>query len=687
MSDPSSPADTEQRLFARALELRGEAERAAYLHEACGHNARLRQRVEELLRAYFAADNFIASQRDDDFDSDDSSLPEGPGTVIGRYKLLEPIGEGGFGVVYLAEQQEPVRRQVALKIIKPGMDTRQVIARFEAERQALALMDHPNIAKVLDGGVVGRKAESGKQKAEIETGRPYFVMELVRGIPITRFCEENRLSIKDRLELFIPVCHAIQHAHQKGVIHRDIKPSNVLVTLDNGVPHPMVIDFGVAKAIHQPLTEKTLHTRFAQMIGTPAYMSPEQAEMSKQDVDTRTDVYSLGILLYELLTGTTPFPEERLRTASCAEIQRIISEEEPVRPSTVVTRLNGRLRTIALNRRCEPAAFIKLIRGDLDWIVLKAIDKDRNRRYATPNGLAADVRRHLANEPVTASPPSTTYRLSRFVRRNQRLAVAGTAVFVALLVGLGAAMWQAMRAQQQARWARLNEYGAEVSLAQRIMREGNLGRARELLSDDIPAPGEEDLRGWEWYYLWNQFISDAAFQLGEHPDAVLTVAYSPNGRLVASADRAGGIRLWDLAARRLLETWAEDQGVHRALFYSDEVVVTGSDNGKIRFYALGQATAGNIGRGALGPGRCSFSKSRPACWADGRLRQRESHGLGALAPTRGTGKPIPVHLRFTRYGVHRQASRFMTKEHLYSRLMGRNWPRATAMERYAFTAR
>jgi serine/threonine protein kinase len=303
-------------------------------------------------------------------------------------------------------------------------------------------------------------------------------MELVRGIPITKFCEENRLSIQDRLELFIPVCHAIQHAHQKGVIHRDIKPSNVLVTLDNGVPHPMVIDFGVAKAIHQRLTEKTLHTGFAQMIGTPAYMSPEQAEMSKQDVDTRTDVYSLGILLYELLTGTTPFPEERLRTASCAEIQRIISEEEPVRPSTVVTRLNGRLRSIALNRRCEPAAFIKLIRGDLDWIVLKAIDKDRNRRYATPIELAADLERHLADEPVTATPPSAVYRLHKFVRRNRTSAMAGLTIAVVVVISAGLSIWQAIRATKSEAKARQAEAKAK--------QESDTAKATlEFLQDDL----------------------------------------------------------------------------------------------------------------------------------------------------------------------------------------------------------
>jgi eukaryotic-like serine/threonine-protein kinase len=445
--------EREKTIFCEALDLAPD-ERGPYLLTACGGDIGLQQRIERLLARLDRSDRVLPANKEE------MEMGEKPGTVIGRYKLLEQIGEGGFGVVYLAEQQEPVRRQVAFKIIKPGMDTRQVIARFEAERQALALMDHPHIAKVLDGGVVGTKSEIRNQKSEIQTGRPYFVMELVRGIPITRFCEENRLSIKDRLELFIPVCHAIQHAHQKGVIHRDIKPSNVLVTLDNGVPHPMVIDFGVAKAIHQRLTEKTLHTRFAQMIGTPAYMSPEQAEMSKQDVDTRTDVYSLGILLYELLTGTTPFPEERLRTASYAEIQRIISEEEPARPSTAVTRLNGRLRSIALNRRCEPAAFIKLIRGDLDWIVLKAIDKDRNRRYATPNELAADLERHLTNEPVLAAAPSGLYRFKKFVLRN-RVAVA---IGIILFLGALTSTWQAIRATQSESLALAAQSDAQAAL-------------------------------------------------------------------------------------------------------------------------------------------------------------------------------------------------------------------------------
>jgi eukaryotic-like serine/threonine-protein kinase len=463
---------------------------------------------------------------------------EVPGTVIDRYKLVEQIGEGGFGVVYLAEQQEPVRRQVALKIIKLGMDTRQVIARFEAERQALALMDHPNIAKVLDAGA---KSEIRNQRNP--DGSPLLCHGVGSGHPITEFCEENRLSIKDRLELFLPVCHAIQHAHQKGVIHRDIKPSNVLVTLDNGVPHPMVIDFGVAKAIHQRLTEKTLHTRFAQMIGTPAYMSPEQAEMSKQDIDTRTDVYSLGILLYELLTGTTPFPEERLRTASYAEIQRIISEEEPIRPSTAVTRLNGRLRSIALNRRCEPAAFIKLIRGDLDWIVLKAIDKDRNRRYATPNELAADLERHLADEPVTATPPSTVYRITKFARRNRTAVIAGAGIAVTLVLGLSLALLEMARANRERQ--RADALAQDTLQSQAEIAAINEWLQRDLLSIMDPWAGELSETGPANVTLKEALTRAAAnleTRLEDHPETEAGIRLIAGSSLAALGSHEESVR-------------------------------------------------------------------------------------------------------------------------------------------------
>ncbi len=351
----------------------------------------------------------------------DEPIAERPGTRIGPYKLLEQIGEGGFGIVFMAEQTQPVRRKVALKILKPGMDTRQVVARFEAERQALAIMDHPNIAKVFDGGAT-------------PSGRPYFVMELVKGVPITTFCDQNRLTPRQRLELFVPVCQAVQHAHQKGIIHRDLKPTNVLVSRHDTTPIVKVIDFGVAKALGQELTDKTLFTGIAQMIGTPLYMSPEQAGMSDLDVDTRSDIYSLGVLLYELLTGTTPFTKERFKTAAYDEIRRIIREEDPPRPSTRLSDSKDSLPSISAQRQTAPAKLTKLVRGELDWIVMKCLEKDRNRRYETANGFAADVQRYLADEPVQACPPSAAYRLRKFARRNKgALATAAVVSFVVLL--------------------------------------------------------------------------------------------------------------------------------------------------------------------------------------------------------------------------------------------------------------
>src|SRR3989449_1592792 len=363
----------EEALFTLAVE-KPAAERAAFLDRECSGDVELRQRVESLLQAHERSGEFLnrppAEQPAKTFVITTSmiAVTEKAGDRIGRYKVLQQIGEGGCGVVYMAEQEEPVRRRVALKVIKLGMDTRSVIARFEAERQALALMDHPNIARVLDAGAT-------------DTGRPFFVMELVRGIKITDFCDQNDLSTNQRLELFIQVCQAVQHAHQKGIIHRDLKPSNVLVTSNDGVPLPKVIDFGVAKAINQKLTEKTLFTNFATMIGTPAYMSPEQAEMSGLDIDTRSDIYSLGVLLYELLTGTTPFPEKRLRGVAYSEMQRIILEEEPERPSTRLSTMEREQRSmVAKNRGTDEAALGRGVQDDLDWIVMKCLQKDRNRR-------------------------------------------------------------------------------------------------------------------------------------------------------------------------------------------------------------------------------------------------------------------------------------------------------------------
>src|SRR5262245_25111388 len=375
--------------------------RAAYLDEVCGEDAALRQRVEQFLAAQADLGSFLEPPAAAPLIATvDEPIREGPGTVISPYKLLEQIGEGGFGVVFLAEQTQPVRRKVALKVLKPGMDTRQVVARFEAERQALAIMDHPNIAKVHDGGAT-------------PSGRPYFVMELVKGVPLTEFCDQNHLTPRQRLELFVSVCQAVQHAHHKGIIHRDLKPANILVSTHDTAPVVKVIDFGVAKALGQELTDKTLCTGVAQMVGTPLYMSPEQAGQSGLDVDTRSDVYSLGVLLYELLTGTTPLDRERFKDAGYDEVRRIVRVEEPARPSARLSTLGQAAATVSANRGSDPRALCRLVRGELDWIVMKALEKDRNRRYETASAFAADIQRYLADEPVLACPPSASYRLRK----------------------------------------------------------------------------------------------------------------------------------------------------------------------------------------------------------------------------------------------------------------------------------
>ncbi len=537
----NEPSNREEELFDAARQLSESDQRAAFLTGACVGDDGLRRRVEGLLAAQAKAEGLFRPLSP--APSSDSPLVarEEAGAQIGRYKLADKLGEGGMGVVYRAEQQEPVRRMVALKIIKLGMDTRQVVARFEAERQALALMDHPNIAKVLDGGMTGEgksevqssesegraksegsptsppshpKSEIRNQKSGIQPGRPYFVMELVEGLPITEFCERRQLSLDQRLRLFIPVCRAVQHAHQKGIIHRDLKPSNVMVTVPDGVPVPKVIDFGVAKAINQRLTEKTLFTKHATLIGTPAYMSPEQAEMSPAgagDVDTRSDIYSLGVLLYELLTGTQPFPEKRLRSVAHAEMQRIILHEEPERPSTRLKRtltlgsargpraiFGGSPKTLSVQVPAgagdqagrasgEPQTFrgelrttVQALRGELDWIVLKCLEKDRNRRYETANGLAADLKRFLEHEPIVARPPTTAYRLRKLVRRHRAASVAVALISLAIVLG-----------GIVAGWALIRERAARRVAAERL--DAALAFVAQVLTN--VAPGIQNLTG------------------------------------------------------------------------------------------------------------------------------------------------------------------------------------------------
>lgn len=446
-----------EEIFYTALNLKSPVERRAYWERACQGNTELRTLVEQLLASQAAADALFPEGGPAQVSMVELSqslaqlqgFPVGPATslsdaeevgkTIGLYKLLQRLGEGGCGVVYMAEQEKPVRRRVALKIIKLGMDTKSVIARFEAERQALAMMDHPNIARVLDAGAT-------------QTGRPFFVMELVHGVRITEYCDANSFDTRQRLELFIQVCSAIQHAHQKGIIHRDIKPSNILVTMLDGKAVPKVIDFGVAKAIEEKLTDKTLFTMYGYVIGTPAYMSPEQAQMSGMDVDTRSDIYSLGVLLYELLTGRTPFDQKELVASGIDEMRRTLREREPHRPSAKLDSLpKTELTFTAQRRHVEPLKLRSDLRGDLDWIVMTALEKDRQRRYQTVNALAADIRRHLNDEAVTARPPSRAYRFRKLVRRNKTVFAAVGAIAFTLVCGLGTSTWLYLRERETSR--------------------------------------------------------------------------------------------------------------------------------------------------------------------------------------------------------------------------------------------
>ena len=503
-------------IFCGAIEIASSEERAAFIAQACGSDDELRRRALRLIDAHFQAGYVLATPPEGATRAVGSARStEDAGADIGPYRLLQAIGEGGMGTVFMAEQTRPVRRSVALKIIKAGMDSRQVLARFAAERQALALMDHPNIAKVLDAGTT-------------DSRRPYFVMELVKGIPITRFCDKSRLTLRERLELFIPVCQAVQHAHQKGIIHRDLKPSNVLIALYDGQPVPKVIDFGVAKATGQRLSDQTLFTEFGAVVGTLEYMSPEQAELNQLDIDTRSDVYSLGVLLYELLTGSTPLERKRIKESALLEVLRVIREEESPRPSVRLSSTEG-LPSIAACRHVEPQKLRGLVRGELDWIVMKALEKDRNRRYDTASGLAADVRRYLKDEPVQACPPSAGYRMRRLIRRNKFAISTVLLVAAALVAGTVLSIWQAMRARDAERLAE-NRLGAETSArSQAESARAEEGKQRGL-AEERRAESEESRRSLE---------------------STLADMYTAQGLMAAERDQPAQAALWFASAPRV----------------------------------------------------------------------------------------------------------------------------------------
>ncbi|NCF83924.1 MAG: protein kinase [Verrucomicrobiaceae bacterium] len=595
MSLSAPPSARAREIFLGAVETTVVEEREAYLEQACKGDDGLRTAVQTMLAAFDKLEGFLEKPAAATKPVMRGEKP--PSEHIGPYKLLQEIGEGGCGVVYMAEQEQPVRRRVALKVIKLGMDTKSVIARFESERQARAMMDHPNIAKVLEAGAT-------------ENGRPYFVMELVRGVRITDYCDQHKLSTEDRLRLFIQVAQAIQHAHQKGIIHRDIKPSNILVTLHDGVPVPKIIDFGIAKAVDQRLTDKTLFTEFQSFVGTPAYMSPEQAEMSGLDIDTRSDIYALGVLLYELLVGSTPFDPNTLRDAGLDECRRTIREVEPASPSQrLSTLLDADRETIAGYRHTESMTLLQRMRGDLDWIVMKCLEKDRQRRYASSNELALDVQAYLDGELVSARPPSAVYRLQKAWRRNRLALSAAAAVVAALVLGIGASLWQAVRATNaeqestrsrkeaeinlekavqsaedarlNAERARLNEYVADMNVANHSLNDGNLGRAWQLIQKHVPDEGQSDGRGFEWRYLAKQSKGDTHLAYPLMDESINDLSFSSDGALLA-VGMDNGITVWGVSEQSLLTTLPK--GAHSISFIPNTNLLVSVDGEAMRVW-------------------------------------------------------------------------------------------------------
>ncbi|MDB6153466.1 MAG: hypothetical protein JWL90_1919, partial [Chthoniobacteraceae bacterium] len=646
MSDLSPPDDSRRLdLFLQALEMNDPSERASFVSEACSGDEALQQWVENELQSQTSpedeADRIVtaaleSAPADVPLSPETEALlaalkPEEAGDQIGVYKLIEQLGEGAFGVVWMAEQQKPVSRQVAIKILKVGMDSRQIVGRFEQERQALAMLDHPGIAKVFDAGAT-------------DTGRLFFVMELVRGKPITDYCDEARFPIRQRLELLMRVCYAVQHAHQKGIIHRDLKPSNILVAqLTEGRPTPKVIDLGLAKATQGLASEHTMIvTQGEKMIGTPLYMSPEQAEGSF-DLDTRTDIYALGVVLYELLTGRTPHDPDEIARGSHEEIRRAIREQEPPLPSNVLRTLaNGALSTVAHRRGTEPRFLIRAVAGELDAICMKAIEKDRRGRYATAGALAADLQHYLLNEPITARAQSQWYRARKFAVRNRRVLIGASLIVVTILTGSFISIRETLRAQgaeQQAiaaqtkeaeqrqraelekERARLNEYIADIGLSQQSLANGNLGRAVQLLEKHRPAPGESDLRGWAWRYLWKLCQGG---ELATFPDLgapANAMTFSSKGDLLAVAAREK-VLIYDVATRSIMSTLSP--GADSMSFLPDGQTLLTSGPGGTRAWRRADWTWSQSWPGDSGPLALSPDGSRLAVVCREGVRIRET---------------------------------------------------------------